>query len=179
MIADFKTHSLELLQEKDFWRLCNFMVSNEDRFKLYMPSTLAQNLTPDLSTRFVKEKSVLMEKKEEFVFVLKNTEERTIEGIFYLKEIDYNKKQAEFAYAIGYQIEGKGFTTKVVKALSEYAFDILELKTLQIITHKTNIGSVKVAENCNFNWIKTLKKSFTPTGLKPLDMELYEIYNEK
>jgi ribosomal-protein-alanine N-acetyltransferase len=179
MIVDFNTYSLELLQEKDFWRLCNFIVANEDRFKLYMPLTLAQNLTPDLSTRFVKEKIALIKKNEEFVFVLKNKEENTIEGIFYIKEINYKIRQAEFAYAIGYQIEGKGYTTKVVQVLTSYAFEVLELKTLQIITHKTNIGSVKVAKNCNFSWAKILNKSFTPKGLSPLDMELYELYNER
>ncbi|WP_288956574.1 GNAT family protein [uncultured Polaribacter sp.] len=179
MIANLGTHELHLLQEKDFWKICNFMVANEDRFKTYFPSTLAQNLTPDLSTIFVKEKTRNILEKEEFVFVLKNTEDRTIDGIFYIKEIDWKKMQGELAYAIGYQIEGKGYTTKVVKALTKYSFEVLELKTLQIITNKTNISSVKVAENCNFNWIKTLHKSFTPPGSESLDMELYEIYNER
>ena len=179
MIADFETHELHLLQKKDFWKICNFMVSNEDRFKTYFPGTLAQNLTPDLSVRFVKEKLNCIQENKEFVFVLKNTEERTIDGVFYIKEINWKTKQGELAYAIGYQIEGKGFATRTVKALVKYAFEVLELKTLQIITNKSNIGSVKVAENCNFNWIKTLKKSFTPPGSESLDMELYEIYNER
>ncbi len=180
MIVNLETYELHLLQEKDFWRICNFMVANEDRFKTYFPSTLAQNLTPDLSTRFVKEKLKKIQEKEEFVFVLKNTEERTIDGIFYIKEIDWKNLQGELAYAIGYQIEGKGFATRVIKELTKYAFKTLGLKTLQIITHKTNVGSVKVAKKCNFNWVKTLKKSFTPLGSKPLDMELYELnYPEK
>ena len=54
----------------------------------------------------------------------------------------------------------------------------LQLNTLQIIVHKDNIGSVKVAKNTNFKWIKTLKNEFTPNGEKPLDMELYELHNE-
>ncbi|WP_159950536.1 GNAT family N-acetyltransferase [Polaribacter septentrionalilitoris] len=179
MIVNFGDHVLELLQEKHAWRICNFMVSNEDRFKTYFPVTLAQNLTPELSQLFVKQKLKSFQKKEEFVFVLKNIKERTIDGIFYIKDINWEIKQGELAYAIGYEIERKGFTTKVVQVLSDYAFKELHLTKLQIITHKTNIGSVKVAEKCNFTWIRTLEKSFTPIGLEPLDMELYELQNER
>lgn len=179
MTVDFGTHILELIQEKHAWRICNFMVSNEDRFKTYLPSTLAQNLTPELSQLFVAQKLKSIQKKEEFVFVLKNIEEKTVDGIFYIKEINWIKKQAELAYVIGYTIEGKGFATKVVAVLSNYAFNELQLDTIQIITHKTNNGSVKVAEKCNFTWIRTLEKSFTPPSSKPLDMELYELQNER
>ena len=63
---------------------------------------------------------------------------------------------------------------KAITALSNYAFDHLNLKSLQIITHKSNIGSVKIAEKCNFKWIKTMPNEFTPKGESPLDMELYE-----
>lgn len=179
MIADLGTHELRLIQEKDSWRICDFMLTNEDRFKTFWPSTLAQNLTPELSALFVADKLKMIHKKEELVFVLKNKAQRSIDGAFYIKNINWNSKQGEFAYAIGYEIEGKGFTSKVVKLLTEYAFDVLGLETLQIITHKTNIASVKVAEKCNFNWVKTLDKSFTPPNGKPLDMEVYEIYNER
>ena len=58
--------------------------------------------------------------------------------------------------------------------MNVYAFENLELKTLQIIAHKTNISSVRVAEKSNFTWVKTLSKSFTPPGKEALDMELYE-----
>jgi ribosomal-protein-alanine N-acetyltransferase len=49
------------------------------------------------------------------------------------------------------------------------------LKTLQIISHKTNFGSIKVAENSGFVWKRTLANEFTPTDELPLDMELYEL----
>ncbi|RCS27521.1 N-acetyltransferase [Polaribacter sp. WD7] len=179
MIVDIETHRLELLQEKDYWKICDFMVSNENRFKTYLPSTLAQNLTPELSKQFIKSKIQLIDESKEYVFVLKNTIDKTIDGIFYLKEIDNVKKQAEFAYGIGYQIKNKGFATKVVRKLSNFAFLKLKLKKLQIISHKTNIASIRVAQNCNFSWIKTLEKSFTPPNSKSQDMELYELHYER
>ena len=49
----------------------------------------------------------------------------------------------------------------------------------QIIAHKTNIGSCKVAEKCGFEWKKTLLNEYTPPNESPLDMELYELEHEK
>jgi len=113
--------------------------------------------------------------KEEFLFVLKERENRTVIGLTYIKKLDWKAKQAELAYCIGYQYEGKGWMTEAVQALSRYAFDKLGLKTLQIIVHESNLGSIKVAEKCGYIWKRTLKKEHTPPKEAPLDMELYAL----
>lgn len=176
MIATIENISIEPIHEKDAWRICDFCTINSGRLKRYFPLTLQQNLTPDLSGFFAKTKVKEFEAKEEFLFTLKENENRTIVGLIYIKKIDWNTKQAELAYCIGYQYEGKGLMSKVVKALSKYAFEELQLKTLQIISHKSNLGSVKVALNCSYTWQKTLIAEHTPPGENPLDMELYELY---
>ena len=66
-----------------------------------------------------------------------------------------------------------------VKEMTKFTFEDLGLKTLQIIAHKSNFGSIKVALNNRFVWQRTLEKEFTPNGETPLDMELYELKNEK
>ena len=162
----------------DAWSICDFVSANEDRLSLFFPLTKEQNLTPDLSSRFVSLKVKQYETREEFLFIIKIGSSQKVRGLFYLKELDWKEKQGEFAYAIDYNLEGKGITSKIVKELSDYAFEKLKLKTLQIIAHKTNIPSLRIAEKCNFVWVKTLKKSFFPKGKKPMDMELYELYNK-
>ena len=164
---------------EDAWNICNFAVANEDRLQRYFPKTLEKNLTPTLAKRFAKTKEKQFKNKEEFLFTLKPNNSREVAGLIYIKELDWEKKQGEFAYAIGYPFEGKGLMTKAVHELSRYAFNELQLKTLQIIAHKNNVGSVKVAENNGYKWISTLDKSFTPTDGMPVDMELYELYNER
>jgi len=177
-MIEFDLFYIGKIQTKDAWNLCDFIVTNEDRLKDYFPKTLAQNLTPDLSKRFVEIKTKQFDLKGEFLFTIKEKESHSLIGLIYIKELNWEIKQGEFAYCIGYQYEGKGFISKTIKALSQYAFNDLGLKTLQIIVHKSNIGSVKVAENCNFIWQKTLPNEFTPPNKEPLDMELYELYNE-
>ncbi len=176
MIAKFDTYYIEAIQEKDAWNLCNFMVANEDRFKRYLPKTIAHTSTPDLSKQFCEKKVKQFKREEEFLFTLKENQTNTFAGLVYLKALDWIKKQGEFAYCIGYPFEGKGITTNAIKILSKYAFENIGLETLQIIVHSTNVSSTKIAQNCNFSWVKTLKKEFTPIGEEPLDMELYELY---
>lgn len=161
---------------KDAWNLCNFAVVNEFRMKRYFPITLEQNLTPDLSKRFAEVKSKEFALNEEYLFTVKPKDGKSIVALVYIKELDWDKRQGEFAYCVDYNWEGKGITTEVVKVLSDHAFKELGLEVLQIIVHKENTASVRVAEKCNFSWQRTLEKVYTPPGEPPLDMELYELY---
>ncbi len=176
MFLAFEKYYIEPIAEKDAWKLCDFIISNTERLKRYFPKTIAQNLTPDLSRIFVVKKVKAFTANEEYLFKLKEKKSRTIVGLIYIKELDWDKKQAELAYCIGYQYEGQGWMYESVQALSGYAFDTLGLKTLQIIVHKTNPGSIKVAEKCGYTWQRTLLKEHTPPGENALDMELYELY---
>ncbi|OUR98117.1 GNAT family N-acetyltransferase [Flavobacteriales bacterium 33_180_T64] len=176
MITQFDGFEIHPIHERDAWKLCDLMITNADRFKRYFPKTLEQNLNPTLSQFFVENKTKQFQKKEEFLFTLKHSETRELVGLVYIKELDWNKKQGEFAYCIGYTFKGQKLISKSIEALSLYAFNTLGLETLQIIVHKDNIPSVKVALNTKFKWQKTLENEFTPSGKSPLDMELYELY---
>ena len=167
------------IAEKYAWRICDFCTANAERLKRFFPITLQQNLTPDLSKIFVAQKVKEFTEKQKFLFVMKGKENHNVIGLVYIKELDWTKKQGELAYAIGYQYEGKGYTTESVHLLSTYAINVLGLKTLQIIAHKTNKASIGVAEKCGYRWKATLMKSWTPPHENPMDMELYELDYEK
>jgi len=178
MVSQFNGFEINAIHNGDAWKICDFCVANADRLKRYFPKTLEQNLNPNLSQLFVETKVRNFERKEEFLFTLKHSKTREIAGLIYIKELDWKKKQGEFAYCIGYTFERQGLMSKAIKALSKYAFYDLELEILQIIAHKNNLPSVNVALNTNFKWQKTLAKEFTPMGEAPLDMELYELYKK-
>lgn len=178
MQINFGSYVITSIHPNDGWPICDFVTANEDRLKSYFPKTLQQNLTPELSKIFAEKKAKQFEAKEEFLFIIRENKRKNLIGLVYIKEVDWVKKQGEFAYCIDYNTEGKGLMTEAIKQLSEKAFETFELKTLQIIVHKSNISSVKVAEKNNFTWIKTLKNEYTPPGEKPLNMELYELYKE-
>lgn len=166
---------LETLKLADAVSLCNTMISNSERFKLFFPITLAQNLSVEASKVFITKK--IKEEKEgtEFTLAIKERKGLSVVGLIILKELNYGKRVGEIAYCIDVKYQGKSWTTKGVKHMCDYAFEGLKLDRLRILVHSSNIGSIKVAKNCGFIWKMTLVQEYTPPNSLPLDMELYEL----
>ena len=175
-MINFDNYIIDKICEADTSGLTEFMTSNSKRFQKFFPKTLAQNLTLEDSKKFAFLKSQEHDSKLEFTFVLKDQNSKKIIGLVILKELDWDKKQGEFAYCIDTGFEGKGLITKAVKLLSQHAIDDIGLEILQIVVHSSNNGSIKVAKNCGYKWQKTLLKAYAPPNESPLDMELFELY---
>lgn len=170
---------IQPISERDAWRLCDFIVSNEDFLKRYFPQTVVANRTPELSNSFVYQKVSEFTAKKEYLFTIKELEHRSIIGLVYVKEIDRQLNEAEIAYCIGYTHKNKGFASLAVQTISEWAFKEQQIARLRILVHKSNFGSLKVAEKCGYLWEKTIVKEHTPPNEPPLDMELYVHTNER
>jgi len=166
------------LNSTDANQLHKFISDNSEHLKYYFPKTLSDNETFEKSIEYIKVKNKEIAERTNFTYAIRNNDIQIV-GLIIIKKIDWDKKQGEFAYCIGSQFEGKGITSFAVAEMTKFAFEELQLKTLQIIAHKMNLGSVKVAVNNGFVWQRTLLNEFTPTNETPLDMELYELYNEK
>ena len=166
------------LNSTDANQLHKFISDNSEHLKYYFPKTLSDNETFEKSIEYIKVKNKEIAERTNFTYAIRNNDIQIV-GLIIIKKIDWNKKQGEFAYCIGSQFEGKGVTSFAVSEMTKFAFDDLGLTILQIIAHKTNLGSVRVAVNNGFVWQRTLLNEFTPTNGTPLDMELYELYNEK
>ncbi|SIQ07811.1 GNAT family N-acetyltransferase [Maribacter ulvicola] len=175
-LPDFEINPIS---ESDGWRLCDFISANADYIKRYFPKTVAANLNPTLSNIFVLEKTAEFISGKEYIFTLKEPENRKIIGLVYLKKLRRAAKEAEIAYCISYDHHNKGFATLAVKTISEWGFNKQELRRLRIIAHKSNLSSITVAENCGYIWKKTLLKEHTPPNEDPLNMELYILENER
>lgn len=167
------------LQQEDAKSLSTMMVMNFDNFKRYFPITLSKNQSIEDSIKYIEEKRNENQSKSEFTFGIKDVLNEKIAGLIIIKKINWETKQGEFAYCISSEYENKGWMSEAIALTSKYGFDVLGFEKFQIIAHKTNIGSCKVAEKCDFNWKKTLLNEYTPPEELPLDMELYELYNER
>ncbi len=175
-MIQFKTYTVREVLLEDAKAINTLMIANKERFSTYFPQTLKQNLSFEASKKFTLKKVEQFKAKKEFLFIIKMNDDNQVLGLIYIKDLNWDKKQGEFAYCIDANFHGKGLISTAVERLSEYAFKDLGLETLQIIVYKNNIASVKVAKKCNFIWQKTLAKEFTPENGHPLDMELYELY---
>ncbi len=174
-----RNYILGKLESNDANQLYQFMIDNKERLKFFFPVTLEMNSSLEKSIEYISIKNKEIEEKSNFTFAIRNINNENIVGLMIIKKIDWDKKQGEFAYCIGSEFEGKGLTSFAVKEMTKFSFEELGLKTLQIISHKTNLGSIEVAKNNGFVWQQTLLNEFTPTNEEPLDMELYVLSNEK
>ncbi|WP_299223728.1 GNAT family protein [uncultured Psychroserpens sp.] len=176
MITPFDGFEINPIHEGDSWKLCDFIVSNTDRIKLYFPKTLEQNSNPSLSQLYVQQKVKEFNQKALFLFTLKHSETRQLAGLIFIKKLDWQKKQGEFAYCIDYNFTGRKLASKALKNLIPYAIDHLGLERFQIIVHKSNLFSINVAKRCGFKWQKTVENGFISLGNQPIDVELYELH---
>lgn len=170
-----ETFYINALEPKDASSLHQLMCSNTEHFGKFLPVTLSQNQTKAQSEAYISNKTSENEAKTCITYAIKEKTTGAIAGLIIIKNIDLERMRGEFAYGIGEKFEGRGWTTGAVRKMSGYASKKMGLEKLQIITHKTNIGSCKVAEKSGFTWTRTLHNEFTPPNGKPMDMELYEI----
>ncbi|MFK5973747.1 MAG: GNAT family N-acetyltransferase [Flavobacteriaceae bacterium] len=164
------------LHIKDAKSLSALMLSNNERYSRFFPKTLEQNLSEAASKEYILRKDKEIRAKTAFTYAIK--EKTKVVGRLIIKNIDQNKKVAELAYCIDSKHESKGWMTKAIREITNYAFSDLGLEKLQVIVHRSNIGSIKVAENNTYLWIKTLEKGYTPPNEEALDMELYELKSQ-
>ena len=72
-------------------------------------------------------------------------------GSVYLRDIDYDKKSAEYGIFIGEEsARGKGVGTKSARLILEYAFCELKLEKIFLRVYKDNAGAVKSYEKAGF-----------------------------
>ena len=166
------------LKPEDALHLNKLFVSNNEHLKRFLPKTLAANRTLSSTKSYIDDKIKSMQSDVEYVYTIKDHYTSNIAGLVILKNIDWNKKQGEFAYCIGKKFESKGWMSEAVEASTRFAIKNLGLNKLQIIAHKDNVGSIKVALNSGYRWKETLKNEFTQLNEAPLDMELYELNYE-
>ena len=166
---------IDYLKIKDANQLFEFLVANTERFKRFFPVTIASNSTLEQTKEYISIKNKEIEEKINFTCAIRETKTNKICGLIIIKKIDWNLKQGELAYCIDSKFESKGLTSFAVSEMSKFGIEKLKLKTLQIIAHKSNIGSCKVAMKNGFIWQRTLLDEFTPINELPLDMELYEL----
>jgi [ribosomal protein S5]-alanine N-acetyltransferase len=166
---------IDKLKPADANQLHQFIFENRQRFNRFFPVTLSSNETVEQSIEYITVKNKEIQDRTNFTFAIRAIDSQEIVGLIIIKKINWTTKTGEFAYCIGEKSEAKGLVTKAVTAMSQFAFNELKLETLQIIAHKTNLASVKVAEKSRFIWQKTLLNKFTPPNETPLDMELYQL----
>ncbi len=78
--------------------------------------------------------------------------------------ISETHKIAEIGYWLSKDYTGRGIMTKAVKALSDFAFDVLKFDRIEILVDTENLASQAVAERAGFEKESVAKHSFILHG---------------
>ena len=71
-------------------------------------------------------------------------------GTISLKNIDYSKKEAEYAIITSKDVHGKGYSQKATKEILEYAFNELKLDKVYLYVSVNNIRANKFYQKVGF-----------------------------
>lgn len=172
-----KPFVIDPLRSTDASDLTALMTSNAARFTRFFSRTLSQNMNLRDSKAYILLKNSEAQIRKEFTWAIRSVEDDKIKGLIILREIDWDAGQGELSYCIGQANEGQGWITQAVSDISAFIFSELDLKTLRLIIHESNTGSIRVAEKSGYAWKETLPKHYTPPNESALNMELYELKN--
>ena len=93
-------------------------------------------------------------------------------GIVLMLGEDTQRIAAEIGYWLGVARWGRGMATAAVRAMTRYAFDMLELERVYAIVNTRNQGSVRVLEKAGFALEGTMRRAAIKEGIV-LDQFMY------
>ncbi|MFI8377868.1 GNAT family N-acetyltransferase [Leeuwenhoekiella sp. NPDC079379] len=164
---------IALLNAEDAKALNLLLKEDNDAFKEYFPITLSENKSLSATKEYISTKEKEAENKLGFTFAIHTKIHPEIAGLVILKEIDLEKKVAEFAYCLSPRFQGRGWVLQAVSQIIDFAFVNHQISTFKIITHKSNEKSIAVATHNGFVWDSTLEEEFKTEDKEAQDMELY------
>ncbi len=85
-----------------------------------------------------------------FYWALSNKENNVFLGTICLWQFSDDGRKAETGYEMLPKYQGKGYMREALGAILEYAFEKLNLQTVEAYTHKDNAASTRLLEKCGF-----------------------------
>ncbi|EMB53783.1 putative acetyltransferase [Streptococcus mutans 11A1] len=93
------------------------------------------------------------------IWALENKQDHKMIGAIRLDKLDIIAKRAEIGYFLHRHYWKQGLATEALENLVFLAFQELDLKDLEIIVHKENRASARVAEKAGFRLVRQFKGS--------------------
>jgi [ribosomal protein S5]-alanine N-acetyltransferase len=115
--------------------------------------------------------NVVVGRKPETSFAIE-VNGQAVGGVGFSPLEDEEYRSAEIGYWLGEEFWGRGITTEVLIAVTEYAFSQFDLCRLYAHVFEWNVASARVLEKAGYAFEGRLRKSVTKDG-KTIDRLLY------
>ena len=86
-------------------------------------------------------------------------EDDRLAGSFSVMEIGAERDYGEIGYWVAAEARGRGVATRATRLLRDWSARELGLTTLEILPHRDNAGSRRVAERCGFSAAGELRRA--------------------
>jgi len=154
-----ETLVLRPLEATDGAALLHLFNRNRERLKDFFPLTLKLITDSATAGTYVAARLAETEQKEFFCFVIENADTQ-LQGLFFMKNVDWRVPKCELAYFIDERLAGQGVMTTAMQALIRHAFDEMGFNRLYLVTMEGNTPSRKLAERCGFKMEGIMKADF-------------------
>lgn len=169
----FDNYTLKQLEASDAKALYEMMKRNKERLVDYFRVSVGAAETIGSTKNYIMQKAEEARNKEAYTFMVRNDDNKALVGTLFIKNIDWRIPKAEMAYYIDKDYEGKGVTTKALKAVISYAFNTLNINKLFIRAAKDNVASQRVALKNGFVLEGILRNDFKISDNSLIDTLYY------
>ena len=104
---------------------------------------------------------------------------RTLVGGSGLHRIDWAVPKFEIGYWCRTRFTGRGYVTEAVRGISDFAFDLLGARRVEIRCDSRNLPSARVAERAGFRLEGELRNNELDTGGVPRNTLVYAMIPEE
>ncbi len=136
----------------------------------WLPFVADTNSMAD-SISFITSIYLGLPEKQELVFVI--LYENVLCGLVGFKNTDKTSKETEIGYWLSEYFQKKGIMTQSVQALTDYAFNSLNLDTVRIKCATGNSPSQKIPQRLNFEFERSEPNGEMLTANKWTDINVY------
>lgn len=102
----------------------------------------------DEANHFIKVCADLYQQEKRIFWLIEYQNE--IIGSIVLHQISLNNNYAEIGYKLEPEFQQKGFMSETFKAVLNFSFKEINLKTIEAFTHKNNMASIALLKKHNF-----------------------------
>ncbi len=145
-----KTERLVLRQLSENDSTAIFLLRSDEEVNKFLDRPKAQSL--DEAAAFINKINKAIERNESVYWAISLQNSAELIGSICLWNFSNDPLTAELGYELIPNFQGQGIMNEAIKAVLQYAFEIIELKTIVAYTYKDNKNSIKLLEKNGFKW---------------------------
>ncbi|WP_166383093.1 GNAT family N-acetyltransferase [Polaribacter sp. 11A2H] len=100
---------------------------------------------------FIDQATNLVADNKGLFWVIESKNSAELLGTIGLRNFDVAENYAEIGYEIHPDYQERGYMTEAFEEVLEYAFEKMELKTIEAFTHKNNLASITLLHKLDFD----------------------------